>query len=374
MKVAFPIMGKIYLPLRAILQTLGCEVIIPSGPNRTTLELGARLSPELMCIPFKITLGNLIRALEMGADTIAHVGGSWSCRFGYYSRLHKDILNRLGFSFTPIVLRRDELSLIYQKIYALNENRLFRTISKSVKALLVGWYKSNLLELAEAKARFYRAYEIRKGSADELLTIYYQRIDETFSLSKLRKMRQSIIADFNRLSADFTRQPLRIKIVGESYCVVEPFVNFNLIARLGTMGVLVEPFLTAHRWLGFHSLRLGKSDLITIRKIAKPYWRYCVGGEDDNSIGHTILAARQGFDGVIHLHPFACMPATVAQPVLAKISREYDIPLLSLSLDEHTQEVSFYNRIESFIALLERRKMNRGEHSLRMANPNGISA
>ncbi|MEO0092707.1 MAG: 2-hydroxyacyl-CoA dehydratase [candidate division WOR-3 bacterium] len=356
MKVTFPYMGSIAIPLKGILHTLGSEVIVPPPPNRSVVEIGARLAPELMCIPFKITLGNLLRALALGADTIVHVSGSWSCRFGYYSRLHKDILQSLGYQFSPIVLRRNELPFIYQKIRELNNKSHSKTLIKIIKAFWVGWYKSNLIETAEKMARWYRVYEQKKGSADKLLTTYYQMIDNTFSLATLARLRKRLIADFRTIPTNSNHEPLRIKIVGESYCVIEPFVNFNLIARLGAMGILVEPFLTAHRWLGFHSLRLGKNQLKEIRKLAQPYWRYCVGGEDENSIGHTILAAKQGFDGVIHLHPFACMPGTVVQPVLAKISQEYNIPLLSISLDEHTQEVSFYNRVEAFVALLERRR------------------
>jgi predicted nucleotide-binding protein (sugar kinase/HSP70/actin superfamily) len=356
MKVAFPYMGNIYIPLRGILKSLGCEVVIPPKPNRQTVEIGARLSPELMCIPFKITLGNLINALELGADTIVHVGGSWSCRFGYYGRLHQNILRDLGYQFSAFILKRDELPFIYKKVRELNKGSFSRTLNKMVKAFWCGWFKSNLLELAETEARRLRPYELESGKADKLLDTYCQRIDQTFSLIELKKMKKEIISDFNTIQADFSRKLIRIKIVGESYCMVEPFVNFNLIAKLGTMRILVDPFLTTHRWLGFHSIRLGKNKTRMIRELARPYWKYCVGGEDENSIGHTILAAKQGFDGVIHLHPFACMPATVSQPVLTRISQEYNIPFLSLSLDEHTQEVGFYNRIEAFISLLERRR------------------
>lgn len=356
MRVTFPYMGHIYIPLRGILKSLGCEVIIPPKPNRQTLEIGTRLSPELMCIPFKITLGNFITALEMGADTIIHTGGSWSCRYGYYGRLHQNILRDLGYRFSAFVLRHDELSFIYKLIRQFSKGSFSRTLNKLVKALLVGWVKSNLLELVEAESRRLRPYELVKGKADQLLEKYCRRIDQTFSLTELRKMKKEIISDYKSIPADFTRKPIRIKLVGEAYCLVEPFINFNLIIKLGNMGVLVEPFLTASRWVGFHSIRLGRSEQQLVQTLARPYWRYCVGGEDINSIGHTILAAQQGFDGVIHLHPFACMPATVSQPVLTKISQEYNIPFLSLSLDEHTQEIGFYNRVEAFVSVLERRR------------------
>lgn len=356
MKVTFPYMGQIYIPLRGILKSLGCEVIIPPKPNRQTLETGTRLSPELMCIPFKITLGNFINALDMGADTIIHTGGSWACRYGYYGRLHQNILRDLGYQFSAFVLRHDELSFIYKKILELNKSSLSRTLNKLIKALCVGWLKANLLELVEAESRKIRPYELIPGKTDKLLEKYCQRIDQAFSLTELRKMKKEILSEYESIPADFTRIPIRIKMIGEAYCMVEPFINFNLITKLGNMGVLVDPFLTASRWVGFHSIRIGKSKHQFVHNLARPYWRYCVGGEDINSIGHMILASQQGFDGVIHLHPFACMPATVSQPVLNNISQDYNIPILSLSLDEHTQEVGFYNRVEAFVSVLERRR------------------
>jgi predicted nucleotide-binding protein (sugar kinase/HSP70/actin superfamily) len=152
----------------------------------------------------------------------------------------------------------------------------------------------------------------------------------------------------------------RVKIVGESYCVVEPFINFDIVARLGEMGVHAEPFLTAHRWLGFHGFRLGKSEVIRMRKLSAPYWRYCVGGEDQNSVGQLLLSAQDGFDGVIHLHPFGCMPGTVVQPTMTRAARDTGIAYLALSLDEHTAEAGIVTRLEAFVSMLERRRRPKG--------------
>jgi predicted nucleotide-binding protein (sugar kinase/HSP70/actin superfamily) len=140
--------------------------------------------------------------------------------------------------------------------------------------------------------------------------------------------------------------------------VVEPFINFDIIARMGEMGVLVDPFLTAHRWLGFHGFRLGKDEVKRMRALSAPYWRYCVGGEDQNSVGQLLLAAQQGFDGVIHVHPFGCMPGTVVQPTMARAARDTGIAYLPLSLDEHSSEIGIVTRLEAFVSLIEKRRRN----------------
>ncbi|MEO0053824.1 MAG: acyl-CoA dehydratase activase-related protein, partial [candidate division WOR-3 bacterium] len=67
MRVAFPYMGDIRLVLEPILRKLGAEVVVPPEPNRETVARGAQLAPETICLPFKVTLGNILQALELGA-------------------------------------------------------------------------------------------------------------------------------------------------------------------------------------------------------------------------------------------------------------------------------------------------------------------
>src|SRR5690606_39991245 len=71
-------------------------------------------------------------------------------------------------------------------------------------------------------------------------------------------------------------------------------------------------------------------------KLAKPFLKRFVGGEGIDTVGSTIRYAQQGFDGVIHLYPFTCMPEAVAKSVVAGVGREYNIPIRS---EEHTSEL-----------------------------------
>lgn len=78
--------------------------------------------------------------------------------------------------------------------------------------------------------------------------------------------------------------------------------------------------------------------------------------QNENSIGQTILAAKRGFDGDNSPPPICLSAGNRIPTLLTKISKEDNIPFLSISLDEHTQEVGFYNRVEAFISLLEQRR------------------
>ncbi len=92
MKVAFPYFGYDTIALKNFLEMLGAEVVLPPLPTERTLSLGTKYSPELICLPFKITLGNFIEALEAGADTLFMAAGARKCRFGYYHFIQETIL------------------------------------------------------------------------------------------------------------------------------------------------------------------------------------------------------------------------------------------------------------------------------------------
>lgn len=359
MKTAFPYMGSITLVLQPILETLGCQVVVPPEPTAATVARGARFAPEMMCLPFKVTLGNMLWCVEHGADTLVYVSGAWSCRFGYYGRLQAAILRDLGFRFDVIELRRDALRALLRQILVLNDCRFGRALLRSLQALRLGWERSTTIELAEELSRKTRPRVRSPGQCQRLLEHVYSQMRGMKTPRELRRMRKQLARSFAALPQDTRSEVLRVKLVGESYCTMEPFVNFDIVRRLGEMGVEVHPFLTAHRWLGFHGARFGRTEVLRARAAARVYWRQCVGGEDENSIGHMVLAARQGFDGVIHVHPFACMPSTVVQPAMMRVGRDCDLPFLSLSVDEHTAESGFLTRVEAFVSLLRKRRERR---------------
>ncbi|HZK87158.1 MAG TPA: CoA protein activase, partial [Syntrophomonas sp.] len=104
MKVTFPHMGNMHIALQTLLAGLELEVIPPPPITKRTLELGVKYSPEFVCMPMKINLGNFIEAIELGADTIVMGGGWGPCRFGYYAQIEKEILQDLGYDFQMLVL------------------------------------------------------------------------------------------------------------------------------------------------------------------------------------------------------------------------------------------------------------------------------
>ena len=89
MKVTFPHLGNQYVATKVLLEELGVDLVIPPKCSKNTLNIGAKYSPESICLPLKVNMGNYIESISKGANTIVITGSCGPCRFGYYSILQK---------------------------------------------------------------------------------------------------------------------------------------------------------------------------------------------------------------------------------------------------------------------------------------------
>src|SRR5512136_6289 len=100
-------MGNLHVILTALFGKIGINYIAPPPVTARTYEIGFKLSPEQVCLPFKICIGSFVEAIEKGADTIVMAGGNGPCRFGLYGMLQEKILNDAGYRFKMMVLDQD---------------------------------------------------------------------------------------------------------------------------------------------------------------------------------------------------------------------------------------------------------------------------
>ena len=369
MKITFPHMGYIDIALGAILEKLGQEVIVPPPTSRRTLNLGVRHSPEFACLPFKVNLGNFIEGLEKGAEALIMVGdsGKGSCRLGFYARTQEVILRELGYDFRMVILSNRAGNEFVDGLADLGQGKSRKEI---VSAFWLGWRKMRLCEEAEKRSHRIRPYEVQRGETTRVFRQAIKMIEEAKNISQLRQAREEGRALFEKIEQDRDRRPLRIAVTGEIYVVWESFVNLDIEAKLGEMGVEVIRCL----WLSENILHRVHLDFWSWRsksralKAAEPYLGYNVGAECNISVGNVVISKRRGYDGLIHLMPFTCMPEIVAQSIIPKVSREHQMPVLTFILDEHTGEAGMVTRLEAFVDLLARRREKARNASLRSAD------
>lgn len=138
MIISFPHMGNLSVVLKTLFSGLGCEVLTPPSISKKSIELGIKYSPEAVCLPFKITLGNYIEALEQGANTIVTCGGVGPCRLGYYAEVQRCILQELDYQFEMIIGGRflkllrsiSVMPIIFGQVYCLAETLINRGENK----------------------------------------------------------------------------------------------------------------------------------------------------------------------------------------------------------------------------------------------------
>lgn len=354
MRISMPHMGNLYIPFKALFQRLGVDFVFPPITNQRTLNLGVRHSPEGMCIPFKLTLGNLIEAAELGADTLLMPAGSGICRLGYYAKTQEQVLQELGYKARIVCVGFSQRKLLglLETIKHLSNDAPW---SKIISAFRFGLAKLGALDEVERVVQKMRPLEKEKGTADRLFSEAVRAIDQADDYHTLRMATKEYIAKLNQIAKDEKACPLIVGIIGEFYVLLEPFSNLDIEKELGRLGVEVRRTTFISEWTKF-SLFLnpfGVNEKERIHRAALPYLKRDIGGDGWESVGEKVLHANE-YDGLVHLAPFTCMPEIVAQNIMP--STKETIPVLTILCDEQMGKPGMLTRLEAFVDLLRYRR------------------
>ncbi len=359
MKATAPHMGRLDLVLKDIFSRTGIDFVMPPRTSAKTMQLGLRYSPEFACLPLKVTIGNFIEAIEAGADTLLMAGGVGPCRFGYYAEIQRYVLQEANYKFNMIVLEPPAVGwkLFIETLRLLAPGKSIYQIWQIIR---ISFRKARIMDKLEKYALKYRAYEVHRGDTTEAHKKALEIMEPAFTDMEITKASEKAFAVMEAIEKDMDKPVLRVGIVGEFYVLLEPFVNLDVEEYLGHMGVSLERSVYLTDWISPSSKNqiMGISDE-EIARAAKPYLNHFVGGEGLPSVGHTIIYAKEGFDGIVHLFPFTCMPDTIAKSILPQVSRDLDIPVISFVLDEQTGKAGVLTRLEAFVDLLASRKKHR---------------
>ena len=160
--VSFPQMGHIHIPVKAILKTMGATICLPPENNKKTLDIGLKYSTEGVCLPYKLNLGNYIQALEAGADVLIMFQAPGTCRLGNYAGMAEAKLIELGYNFEMVVfdMYKGKLVEVSKKFSQATGNT---SITRTLKAIKLGFSKINALDVIERKLFYTRPREVEQG-------------------------------------------------------------------------------------------------------------------------------------------------------------------------------------------------------------------
>lgn len=354
MKITFPHMGNIYLAAKALLDGLGIDYVIPPLNNKAALEIGSLHSPEEMCLPFKLMIGNYLQAVEQGADTVILTGSCGPCRFGEYCELQMNIMKKLGHNLdfivmdTPGSIGLPELLKRVNRI-TVNSNK---TKQQKFKALFSALKVIKLIDEIEARAHYLAGYEKVPGECKAILNSCRAEALKCNEPTKMIQLLEDYRKKINNIDIDQTKKPLKIAIIGEIFTVIEPFSNLYLEDKLMEYGVSSTRRLTPSWWVKNLALSPVKLKDVALKKGAKDYLPLEIGGHARECIGEAVLASENDFDGAIQVFPMGCMPEIVSKAILPKIAKDKSFPIMSLIVDEMTGEAGVVTRVEAFLDLL----------------------
>ena len=352
LKLTFPHMGDYGIVAKYLFEhILNVDVFISPPITNKTIEIGNKYSPNFVCTPFKYTLGTMIEGLDKNADIIVQAGGG--CRYGYYGELQEKILKDLDYNFEFINLvtcGKTDLKKISSMLKKIDPK--FSKI-KAIYYLIIARNMVKYMDDIDDIIRSNVGFEIDKGSFKRLKTRMLNSFSKTRSLFGLRRNYKNFKKEFLNLKTNKPKRPIKIGIIGELYTVMEPFANYELENMLALYGMEVKRFTNVN-YLLFEKHKKIKKYL----KYAKKYIKYKMGSDAADNIARTKYLCENDYDGIIHIKSSFCTPEIGAMPIINKICKEYNVPIIFFSFDSSTSEVGIKTRIEAFYDMIEMRRKN----------------
>lgn len=284
---------------------LGYEVIVSKPTNKRIVDLGSRRVSDEACLPVKVYMGHVAQLCE----------------------------EELDFLFIPRMVSVEKKAYTCPKIIGLPD---MVEASKLILPILL-------------KPRFDMSAGINtagffKETAAVLDTEIFKVRKAWEQASLAQRIQDSKMTDF--LEYDIItsgNNDLPILLLGHNYNIYDAFLNFNILEKLKNMGcriILPENIPP----------RLREEALKSLPK--QLFWTY----------GRVLLGASFLFSrlpivkGAIILTSFGCgIDSIIANMIMRHLIKE-GVPLLNLTMDEHTGEAGVVTRLEAFLDMIRWRR------------------
>lgn len=283
---------------------LGCTVILSPETNRRILDMGVANCSNETCLPVKVMAGHVM-----------------------------EIADKCDVVFIPRYMSTARHELCCPKLCALPD--MMRLNLK------------NRVDIMEITVDFDKGQEKSRHTLESVARRL--EVDEDTVVNAFnRAVTNKINADAkSRLGAEMEVGMLgtekSIAVLGHPYMIHDRFLSMNLTGKLRAAHYnVITPDVFSHR------TRLGN---------AYPYeggQRNFYGIGSDNLGCAYACVKRPEVAGIVYLTPFSCgVDSLVTEFIERHLKTDREVPLLTLTVDEHTGEAGFDTRIEAFLDMLE---------------------
>lgn len=360
MRLTYPHMGEAYIAVKSLFDDIGVESTIPSFTTDSTLRLGSSLSPETICLPFKIMLGNYINSINAGADTVLITGSCGPCRYGYYGPVQQQILKEAGYRDLDIIVL-DPPKEGYRNFFEAIKKLSHHGKTHPLKAIMTAYKVSCEVDKLNDLLYYIRPRAVNKWEIRAIMHHFKEQVTQRKGSREILHLIEETGKKLKNVEINHALEPLKIGIIGEIYTIIEPFTNLNIEERLGEMGIEVHRSMTVKDWTQNTLIKpmTGRKSYVLEKKLSKPYLPVMIGGHAQQCIGHAVRYAQMGYDGLVQIYPMTCMPEIVSRTILPQVEKDYNIPILYMIVDEQTGEAGYVTRIEAFVDCVSRLKRGR---------------
>ena len=314
---------------------LGLKIILSDKTTTGIINQGVEKVVSDTCLPIKVYVGHVLNLLEKGCSTIFVPSFQSSAyKINNCSKIRglpEIIRNVVDKPFKMIEPTIDKTEGISFKDFCFDIAHEFEIYDEEFikNAIQSGWKMyDNFLSMTNAGIN----YELALKNALEGKTL-----KGTIEVVK----------------------PLSVVIMAHGYNLFDERISMRLIKKLDKMGVKA-----------YTSLNIEKADAInSIRELGEiQYW----ANELDLTGTAAYYMLNNKVDGIIALSAFGCGPDSLMVDEIQYHAKKYNMPMIHLTIDEHTGEAGFNTRIEAFIDMLVRKKRKSLEQNNVFMLPNAI--
>lgn len=314
---------------------LGLDIILSDKTTNDIINNGVEKVVSDTCLPIKVYVGHVLNLLEKGCDTI-FVPSLQSSAY--------KINNCSKIRGLPEIIRN-----VINKPFKMIEPEINKTEGISFKDFC--YDIANEFNIYDEK---FIESAIKSG-----WTVYDNFINMTNSgVSYEIALKYAIEGSVIKKPIEIVK-PLSVVIMAHGYNLFDERISMRLIKKLEKMGVKA-----------YTSLNVAKKDALdSIRQLGEiQYWA--------NELELTGTAAyymlNNKVDGIIALSAFGCGPDSLMVDEIQYHAKERNLPILHLTIDEHTGEAGFVTRLEAFVDMIIRKKRKALERNNIYTLPNVV--
>ena len=400
-----PSMAPIHFKiLKPILLRQGFKIEIMENEGPEVLQLALKYLHNDMCYPSMLTTGQMLATMKSGkydpdkvAMVITQSGGG--CRDSNYINLMRKAFEKAGYPNVPF---------ISANIWGLELNSGIDLTPRSLLMALAGLIYGDMIMIVSNQVR---PYEVNKGETDAMIDKWTTCLGETFSKGKgfssraIKKNLKAIADDFASIKIEKTPK-VKVAVIGELYLKYSANGNNHLEKFLAEQDC--EVYVPSILGFGIYKTNGALEDLRlyggskikkTILSVAMKYMfrmeNILISAIEENpsfvaperinslkkradgviGIGNSMgegwyLAAEMlefadlGYENIVIVQPFGCLPCHVAAKGMINKVRRIDprLNVVDIEYDPGATKVNQENRIKLML-VVAKENLNKDEKS-----------